>query len=61
MSINNQSFDLYKIKVRSLGFKKATKLKYIYKNFIKKLCSCSTGFSIEELDYFIKNKKKENG
>ena len=27
ISINNQSFDLYKIKVRSLGFKKATKLK----------------------------------
>ena len=29
ISINNQSYDLYKIKVRSLGFKKATKLKYI--------------------------------
>ena len=34
--INNQSFDLYKIKVRSLGFKKATKLKYIYKKILSK-------------------------
>ena len=32
--INNQSFDLYKITVKSLGFKKATKLKYIYKKIL---------------------------
>ena len=32
--INNQSFDLYKINVKSLGFKKATKLKYIYKKIL---------------------------
>ena len=36
ISINNQSFDLYKIKVRSLGFNKATKLKYIYKKILSK-------------------------
>ena len=34
ISINNQSFDLYKITVKSLGFKKATKLKYIYKKIL---------------------------
>jgi len=34
ISINNQSFNLYKIKVESLGFKKATKLKYIYKKIL---------------------------
>ena len=32
--INNQSFNLYKIKVKNLGFKKATKLKYIYKKIL---------------------------
>ena len=34
ISINNQSYELYKIRVKSLGFKKATKLKYIYKKII---------------------------
>ena len=36
ISINNQSYDLYKIKVKDLGFKKATKLKYIYKKLLSK-------------------------
>ena len=36
ISINNQSYELYKITVRSLGFKKATKLKYIYKKILLK-------------------------
>mgnify|MGYP005993953953 FL=1 len=34
ISINNQSYDLYKVKVKHLGFKKATKLKYIYKKIL---------------------------
>ena len=34
ITINNQSYDLYKIKVKSLGFKKATKLKLIYKKLL---------------------------
>jgi len=34
ISINNQNYELYKIRVKSLGFKKATKLKYIYKKII---------------------------
>ena len=34
ISIDNQSYNLYKIKVKNLGFKKATKLKYIYKKLL---------------------------
>ena len=32
--IDNQSYNLYRIKVKNLGFKKATKLKYIYKKLL---------------------------